>query len=515
MALACYSAMLFMSHVLIFNLVKVESTYCPKEFSCGRLGSMSYPFTEFKKPYCGLSEIDCNNTFQYPKVELEGVSYNAYKKWLWVNGIDLSDSILEGYLAKRSCKSFEYLSPSEPVPSDLFDLLTSNFTLDWEVSKDCSKCIYRERQCQSDSKNDIFCSKEAKRNLGLILGSVISIVINIICCCKMGNRNFANVLPRSTRSEPSTQSYELDSGFFGVLVFSYAELQQATMNFDSFRELGDGGYDGREVAVKRLYENNARRKEQFITEIEILTRLRHKNRVTLYGCSLLTWPICVKIAVEAASALAYLHASGIIHRDLKSNNILLDQNFCVKVGDFGLSRLNLTDISHISTAPQGTPGNVDPKYHECYQFTDKSDVYSFGVVLIELISSMPAVDFSRHNEEINLSNYAINRILSLMQKVRRMTTSVAEISFRCLQHDKDIRPTMVEVLQSLQEILHGEFTCDKKMDCDGNTKESVQIPLSPESEVDVLLKKLKKFPTSPNSVTQVWTSVSSTSATST
>ncbi|CAN4121805.1 unnamed protein product [Withania somnifera] len=484
MALACYSAMLFMSHVLIFNLVKVESTYCPKEFSCGRLGSMSYPFTEFKKPYCGLSEIDCNNTFQYPKVELEGVSYNAYKKWLWVNGIDLSDSILEGYLAKR-----------KPVPSDLFDLLTSNFTLDWEVSKDCSKCIYRERQCQSDSKNDIFCSKEAKRNLGLILGSVISIVINIICCCKMGNRNFANVLPRSTRSEPSTQSYELDSGFFGVLVFSYAELQQATMNFDSFRELGDGGY-----AQKSCYS--------LWLQLHVQPLHGHKSKE-----GLLTWPICVKIAVEAASALAYLHASGIIHRDLKSNNILLDQNFCVKVGDFGLSRLNLTDISHISTAPQGTPGNVDPKYHECYQFTDKSDVYSFGVVLIELISSMPAVDFSRHNEEINLSNYAINRILSLMQKVRRMTTSVAEISFRCLQHDKDIRP--INVLQSLQEILHGEFTCDKKMDCDGNTKESVQIPLSPESEVDVLLKKLKKFPTSPNSVTQVWTSVSSTSATST
>ncbi|XP_059316917.1 LEAF RUST 10 DISEASE-RESISTANCE LOCUS RECEPTOR-LIKE PROTEIN KINASE-like 1.1 isoform X2 [Lycium ferocissimum] len=655
MAAACFSVMFFMFHMLIFNLVKADSKSCPKEFNCGRLGNMSYPFSEFKKPHCGLSKIDCNNTLQHPKVELEGVSYNAYKKWLWVNGIDLSDSILEGYLANRSCKSFErnlsfpntpsvsfgvynnitlfkcmnvseeisdyfrryenysncdgfsiyyhkpgtdgrhnipadlpancliirlplkYLSSSEPIPNDLFDLLTSNFTLDWEVSKDCSKCIYREGQCQSDSKNDFFCSK-AKRNLGLILGTVlgglffiiaISIVIFIICCCKKDNRSFSNILPRSTPSEPSTQSYELDNGFFGVPIFSYAELQQATMNFDSSRELGDGGYgtvyygklqDGREVAVKRLYDHNARRKEQFVTEIEILTRLRHKNLVTLYGCTSklsdqlllvyeyvpngtiadhlhghkandcwLTWPIRMKIAIEAASALAYLHASDIIHRDVKSNNILLDQNFCVKVGDFGLSRPHPTDISHISTAPQGTPGYIDPKYHECYQLTDKSDVYSFGVVLVELISSMPAVDFSRHNEEINLSNYAINRILRCAfnelidatlgfqsdAEVRRMTTSVAELSFRCLQFDKDMRPTMVEVLETLEEIQNGEFKDDKKREGNGNTKESVQVPLSPESEVDVLLKKLNKFPTSPNSVTQAWISGSSISTTST
>ncbi|KAH0668653.1 hypothetical protein KY289_023146 [Solanum tuberosum] len=244
MAAACFSAMFFMFHLFIFNLVKVESKLsCPKEFNCGRLGTMSYPFSEFNKPYCGLSKIDCNNTFQYPKVEIEGVTYNAYKKWLWVNGIDLSDSILESYLANRSCKSFErnlsfpdtpsisfgvfdnitlfkcmngstneeiggyfrryekylncdgfnlyyhkprtyhrnysipvddddlpancsiirlplkYISPSVPVPHDLFELLSSNFTLDWEVSKDCSKCIHREGQCQSDSKNDFFCSK--------------------------------------------------------------------------------------------------------------------------------------------------------------------------------------------------------------------------------------------------------------------------------------------------------------------------------------------------------------------
>ena len=143
--------------------------------------------------------------------------------------------------------------------------------------------------------------------------------------------------------------------------------------------------DGREVAVKHLHNHNYKRVEQFITEVEILTRLRHKNLVSLYGCTsrqsrelllvyeyipngtlashlhgssanptLLTWQLRIKIAIETASSLSYLHASGIIHRDVKTNNILLDDNFCVKVADFGLSRLFPDDVSHVSTAPRNT-----------------------------------------------------------------------------------------------------------------------------------------------------------------
>ena len=97
---------------------------------------------------------------------------------------------------------------------------------------------------------------------------------------------------------------------------------------------------------------------------------------------------------------------------MKTNNILLDNNFCVKVADFGLSRLFPDHVTHVSTAPQGTPGYVDPEYHQCYQLTKQSDVYSFGVVLVELISSLPAVDITRHRQEIKLSDMAINKIHS-------------------------------------------------------------------------------------------------------
>lgn len=179
----------------------------------------------------------------------------------------------------------------------------------------------------------------------------------------------------------------------------------------------------------------------------------------------------MNIAVETASALAYLHISKVVHRDVKTNNILLDDSFSVKVADFGLSRLFPTDVSHVSTAPQGTPGYVDPEYHRCYQLTSKSDVYSFGVVLVELISSKPAVDITRHRLEINLSAMAINKIqngalhelvdpslgFESDPKVMKMITRVAELAFRCLQNESDLRPPMEEVSNILKKIQREGF----------------------------------------------------------
>ncbi|CAI9779104.1 unnamed protein product [Fraxinus pennsylvanica] len=298
-----------------------------------------------------------------------------------------------------------------------------------------------------------------------------------------------------------------------------------------------------------------------MNEIKILTCLRHQNLVSLYGCTSrrsrelllvyeyvsngtvadhihgdraneapLSWPIRMNIAIETASALAYLHKSDIIHRDVKTNNILLDKNFCVKVADFGLSRLFPNDVTHISTAPQGTPGYVDPEYHQCYQLTNRSDVYSFGVVLIELISSMPAVDISRHRHEINLANLAISRIQrcafdELMDpslgfgsdaEVTRMTTSVAELAFRCLQLDKDLRPSMDEVFAFLKEIRGDEeLEFENKMETNDNNsvQRGVKIPPSPETD-DVLLLKNKYLQSSPNAVTDMWISGSTTASSS-
>lgn len=294
------------------------------------------------------------------------------------------------------------------------------------------------------------------------------------------------------------------STYFGAHVFPYSELEEATDKFNPSRELGDGGFgtvyfgvlsDGREVAVKRLHENNLRGAEQFMNEVEILTRLRHPNLVALYGCTsrhsrelllvyeyipngtlsdhlhgmsgcLLPWSVRMSVAIETANALAYLHASDTIHRDVKSANILLDNGFHVKVADFGLSRLFPDDVSHVSTAPQGTPGYVDPEYYQIYHLTTKSDVYSFGVLLMELISAKPAVDTTRHRHEINLATMAIKRIQDHALHefvdpslgfehdfgVKRMVTSVAELAFRCLEMQSETRPSMEQVAETLKEI---------------------------------------------------------------
>ncbi|KAA8530595.1 hypothetical protein F0562_005304 [Nyssa sinensis] len=359
--------------------------------------------------------------------------------------------------------------------------------------------------------------------------------------------NSTTYYSQSVPSYPSLSSSKSDlekgSTYFGVQVFNYTELEEATDNFNPSRELGEGGFgtvyygklrDGRIVAVKRLYENNFKRVEQFMNEVEILTHLRHQNLVVLFGCTskrsrelllvyeyipngtvadhlhgkransgLLSWPVRLNIAIETADALAYLHASDIIHRDVKSNNILLDNDFRVKVADFGLSRLFPTDVTHVSTAPQGTPGYVDPEYYQCYQLTSKSDVYSFGVVLIELISSKQAVDTNRHRHDINLANMAINKIqnqtlhelvdpslgFETNSSVRRMTTLVAELAFRCLQQERDSRPSMEEVLEKLKGMKNEELN-EQKAEVVDILEDDVGLlkvnppPMSPDSSVN-------------------------------
>ncbi|XP_028757879.1 LEAF RUST 10 DISEASE-RESISTANCE LOCUS RECEPTOR-LIKE PROTEIN KINASE-like 1.1 isoform X2 [Neltuma alba] len=395
---------------------------------------------------------------------------------------------------------------------DPFTFIASEFRVGIQLSPGCAQCLFDKGSCRLNSTREFYCLK------GVGVGSGILILALLLCfgLYKHKQNAISHVRLRSTNQHPN--DVDPDSGrlFFGVPIFSYTELQGATNSFDPSKKLGDGGFgsvyygklqDGREVAVKHLFNHNYKRVEQFMTEVEILTRLRHRNLVCLYGCTsrqsqelllvyeyipngtlashlrgssanpaLLTWPVRIKIAIETASALAYLHASGIIHRDVKTNNILLDKNFCVKVADFGLSRLFPDDVSHVSTAPQGTPGYLDPEYHYCFRLTDKSDVYSFGVVLMELISSMPAIDMGRNKDEITLASLTTRKIqrnefeelvdpclgIEKDSEVKKKVFAVGELAFQCLQIDKEMRPSIDEVLELLRNIEGGKVEEEEK-----------------------------------------------------
>ncbi|CAL9125540.1 unnamed protein product [Musa textilis] len=180
----------------------------------------------------------------------------------------------------------------------------------------------------------------------------------------------------------------------------------------------------------------------------------------------MSWENRLRIAVETAGALAYLHsASGkpIIHRDVKSANILLDEDYTAKVSDFGASRLIPYDQTHLTTLVQGTLGYLDPEYFLTSILTEKSDVYSFGVVLMELLMREKPISPGRPEEERNLAfHFATlleeNRLLSVVDRRtveeagERQLHAAAQLAGRCLNLRGEDRPTMKEVAVELNAL---------------------------------------------------------------
>ncbi|KAL7172011.1 hypothetical protein ACSBR2_031661 [Camellia fascicularis] len=344
---------------------------------------------------------------------------------------------------------------------------------------------------------------------GMLIIAIIAVLIICSCSSRQGNKKASakeTAKPRRVDALPAAGSIRHPSS---TRFLAYEELKEATNNFEPASILGEGGFgrvfkgvlsDGTAVAIKRLTSGGQQGGKEFLVEVEMLSRLHHRNLVKLVGhytshdssqnllcyelvpngsleawlhgplgvnCPL-DWDTRMKIALDAARGLAYLHEDSqpcVIHRDFKASNILLENNFHAKVADFGLAKHAPEGrADFLSTRVMGTFGYVAPEYAMTGHLLVKSDVYSYGVVLLELLTGRKPVDMSQPSGQENLVTWArpILRDKDWLEELadpklggkytKEDFVRVCTIAAACVAPEASQRPTMGEVVQSLKMV---------------------------------------------------------------
>ncbi|KAJ4871687.1 Wall-associated receptor kinase 1 [Raphanus sativus] len=395
---------------------------------------------------------------------------------------------------------------------------TTNSTINKHNCSDPSTCRNKVGgfycKCQSGYRLDtttMSCKHKDYEWATILLGTTIGFLsILLVSSCvkqkrkhrkmtelqqKFFQQNGGGILVRRL-SRPGTSNANIQ-------IFTDESMKEATNGYEESRILGQGGQgtvykgilpDDSVIAIKKArLGGDSSQVEQFINEVLVLSQINHRNVVKLLGCCLetevplliyefinsgtlsdhlhgflfgpsLTWEQRLRIAVEIAGTLAYLHSSAsipIIHRDVKTANILLDENLTAKVADFGASRLIPMDKEQLTTMVQGTPGYLDPEYYNTGLLNEKSDVYSFGVVLMELLTGQKALCFERPLQPKHLVSYIVsamkeNRLHEVIDKKVidednwKEIEEAARVAMECTRVTGEERPLMTEVAAKLE-----------------------------------------------------------------
>ncbi|XP_042007347.1 leucine-rich repeat receptor protein kinase HPCA1-like isoform X2 [Salvia splendens] len=357
-------------------------------------------------------------------------------------------------------------------------------------------------------------SHKSSISTGVIIGATLGAFVLLLLLLVAGVYAFRQkkiAKSASKRSDPfGSWDPKTDSGgvpqLKGGRSFTFEEIKKFTNNFSTSNEIGSGGYgkvyrgtlvNGQLVAIKRAQQGSTQGALEFKTEIELLSRVHHKNVVGLVGFCFdkgeqmlvyeyitngtlknsltgktgirLDWSRRLKIALGAGRGVHYLHEEAnppVIHRDIKSNNILLDHRLNAKVADFGLSKckpMSEQDKSHLTTNVKGTMGYLDPEYYMTQQLTEKSDVYSFGVVMLELLTSRTPIAKGKYivreikkalDKSKNL--YNLEAMLDPIVASNMAPGSVerfVEMALRCVEESGSSRPNMSEVVKEIEKIM--------------------------------------------------------------
>ncbi|KAF8102413.1 hypothetical protein N665_0198s0117 [Sinapis alba] len=513
--------------------------------TCNEMNSQANPTSNFNVTW----EFDVETGFQYflrfhfcdiVSKSLNQLYFNLYvDSMMVVRDLDLS-AFVDNKLAAAYVMDYVTESPKKSDrirvsigPSSLHGVYPDGILNGLEIMK------MNNSKGQLSTGTFLRGGSTRKKNVGVIVGATVGSLLALVAFGGFfvlfkkrrrgqGGNHSKTWTPLSTTNGAASSGSSITSNSSYRIPLAF--VKEATNSFDECRAIGVGGFgrvykgvlqDGTQVAVKRGNPKSQQGFAEFKTEIETLSQFRHRHLVSLigycdenremilvyeymkngtlkshlYGSGLptLSWKQRLEICIGSARGLHYLHtgdSKSVIHRDVKSANILLDENLMAKVADFGLSKTGPEiDQTHVSTAVKGSFGYLDPEYFRRQQLTEKSDVYSFGVVMFEVLCARPVIDPTLPREMVNLAEWVmkwqkkgqLEHVIdqSLCGKiVPDSLRKFGETGEKCLADYGVDRPSMGDVLWNLEYALQlQEAGVDCDQEDDNSTNMIGELPL--------------------------------------